>query len=99
MDIFVAFAFIPDADMTMPGILTKRDTISDWKEKIVPSVNPEPHISKIKSCLSTLTLSLSNRFTKTNFMQKITCNCSCVKVEQTNALCIYNISRDSWDLQ
>lgn len=29
IDILVAFALIPDADITMPGILTRRDTVSD----------------------------------------------------------------------
>lgn len=29
MDIFVAFALIPDADITIPGIFTSLDTVSD----------------------------------------------------------------------
>lgn len=30
IDILVAFALMPDADITMPGIFTSRDTVSDW---------------------------------------------------------------------
>lgn len=29
IDIFVAFAFIADVDITIPGIFTRRETVSD----------------------------------------------------------------------
>lgn len=29
IEIFVALALIPDADITMPGIFTRRETVSD----------------------------------------------------------------------
>lgn len=31
IEILVALALMPDADITIPGIFTRRDTVSDWK--------------------------------------------------------------------
>lgn len=33
IEILVAFALMPEADMTIPGILTRRDTVSDCNIK------------------------------------------------------------------